>query len=183
MIPAPTIAYMAGAVSLALMAHDTGVWDGMDLAQEVVEAVPPSPYMTPLIATIRLTSLALIAVARGDVESAREQYTHLESMRGTILPPGVGVSADRVLGLLSVTMGRLDQATAHFEDALAMCRRAGRKDELPGVCYDYADALLQRNGGGDRAKAMSLLDESLAIASELGMRPLMARVAERLDRV
>ena len=44
-----------------------------------------------------------------------------------------------------------------------------------------ADMLLQRNGGGDRAKSMSLLEESLAIASELGMRPLMKRVQSRRD--
>ena len=30
---------------------------------------------------------------------------------------------------------------------------------------------------------MSLLDESLAIATELGMRPLMERVTERLERL
>ncbi len=33
---------------------------------------------------------------------------------------------------------------------------------------------------GDRAKAMSLLDESLAISTELGMRPLVERVLESL---
>jgi len=34
---------------------------------------------------------------------------------------------------------------------------------------------------GDREKAMSLLDESLAISSELGMRPLMERVLSRRE--
>ena len=34
---------------------------------------------------------------------------------------------------------------------------------------------------GDRTKAMSLLDESLAISSELGMRPLMERVLSRRE--
>ena len=44
------------------------------------------------------------------------------------------------------------------------------------------DRLLRLSGsGGDRAKAMSLLDESLAISSELGMRPLMERVLSRRD--
>ncbi len=33
----------------------------------------------------------------------------------------------------------------------------------------------------DRTKATSLPDESLAISSELGMRPLMERVLSRLD--
>ncbi len=47
--------------------------------------------------------------------------------------------------------------------------------------YDYADTLLQRNASGDRAKAIALLDESLAISSELGMRPLMERVLSRRE--
>ena len=59
--------------------------------------------------------------------------------------------------------------------------RAGYRVELPWTCCDYADTLLQRNGEGDRAKAMSLLDESLAISSELGMRPLMERVLSRRE--
>ena len=49
------------------------------------------------------------------------------------------------------------------------------------TCCDYADALRERDGEGDRAKAMSLLDESLAISSELGMRPLMERVLSRRE--
>ena len=34
---------------------------------------------------------------------------------------------------------------------------------------------------GDRAKAMTLLDDSLVISSELGMRPLMKRVLSRRE--
>ncbi len=37
-------------------------------------------------------------------------------------------------------------------------------------------ARIERDGEGDRAKAMSLLDESLANSGELRMRPLMKRV-------
>ena len=54
-------------------------------------------------------------------------------------------------------------------------------DHLLGIPPDYADTLLQRNEPGDREKAMSLLDESLAISSELGMRPLMERVLSRRE--
>ncbi len=79
------------------------------------------------------------------------------------------------------TLGNLDQATAHFEDTLLFCRRAGYRPELAWACCDYADTLLQRNEPGDREKAMSLLDESLAISSELGMRPLMERVLSRRE--
>ena len=72
-----------------------------------------------------------------------------------------------------------EAANKHFEDAFAFCRRAGYRPELTWPLGDYADMLLERSGDGDRAKAMSLLDEALAISSELGMRPLMEGVLAR----
>ena len=51
------------------------------------------------------------------------------------------------------------------------CQRVGRNR---GVCSSGA-------GEGDRAKAMSPLDESLAISSDLGMRPLVERVLSRRE--
>ncbi|MCH7606082.1 MAG: hypothetical protein IH962_02900, partial [Chloroflexi bacterium] len=41
--------------------------------------------------------------------------------------------------------------------------------------------VLGRNNEGNRAKAMSMLEESLAVSSELGMRPLMERVLSRRE--
>jgi len=52
---------------------------------------------------------------------------------------------------------------------------------LRWTCCDYADALRERDFEGDRAKAIGLLDESLAISRELGMRPLMERVLSRRE--
>ena len=121
----------------------------------------------------------MLAVAQGDAAAAREQYAALESLPGTFT--FTALTIDRVLGLLSHTMGNLDQAITHFGDSLAFCRKAGFRPELAWTCCDDADTLLQRNEAGDREKAMSLLDESLAISSELGMRPLMERVLSRRD--
>ena len=39
--------------------------------------------------------------------------------------------------------------------------------------------LLQRDNPGDREQAISILDESLTISTELGMRPLKERVISR----
>jgi hypothetical protein len=83
----------------------------------------------------------------------------------------------------------MDQAAEHFEAALAFCRKAGYRPELAWTCCDYGDTLFQRHSstgsertdGGDREKAISLLDESLQISSNLGMRPLMERVLSRRD--
>ncbi len=110
---------------------------------------------------------------------ARERSAEAEAKATAVV--SAAIAADRLLGLLSQTLGNLDQAVAHFEDALAFCRKAGYRPELAWTCCDYADTLLQRNEPGDREKAMSLLDESLAISTELGMRPLMERVISRQD--
>ncbi len=64
---------------------------------------------------------------------------------------------------------------------MVFCRKADFRPELAWTCCDYADTLLKRNNPGDREKAMSLLDESLAISTELGMRPLMERVLSRRE--
>ena len=91
-------------------------------------------------------------------------------------------SADRLLGLLSQTMGAFNQTQEHFEDALAFSRKAGYRPELAWICHDYGDTLLQRRGPGDDAKADALLAESLSICQELVMRPLMERVAALQER-
>ena len=129
----------------------------------------------------RLGALTLLAVQRRDIAAPAAPYAALETVQGTFLLPLDLASVDRRLGLLSQTMGNLDQAMTHFEDALAFCRKAGHRPELAWTCCDYADALRERNGPEDPAKAMALLDEALAISSELGMRPLMERVLSRRE--
>ncbi len=122
----------------------------------------------------------MLAVQRGDVAAAEEQYAALQLARGIML--WWLISGDRLLGLLAQTMGKLDQAAAHFEDALAFCRKAGYRPELAWTCCDYADTLKERDAEGDSAKALSLLDESLAISTELEMKPLMERVIALRER-
>ncbi len=174
------------AVVIPVVARITGVANRLDTAQEAAEAVLSSPAMVPLQALTVRTGLALMAVQRGDIVAAEEQYAALESQRGTMLPGWIA-NVDHLLGLLAQTMGKHDQAVAHFEDALAFCQKAGYRPELAWTCHDYADALLVGVHGHaplprDRTKAVSLLDESLAISTELGMRPLMERVIALRER-
>ena len=74
------------------------------------------------------------------------------------------VSADRLLGFLAQTLCNLYQAMIHFDDALTFCRN-GYRPELARTCCDYVDMLKERGDEGDRAKAIGLLDESLAISA------------------
>jgi len=134
-----------------------------------------------------LAALPLLAVLREDVEAAKDKYPALESYRGILVPSELN-SFDRLLDLLSYTMGDLEQATTHFEDTLTFCRNTRYMPTLTWTCCDYADTMLQRAltssaqaHPADREQAMSLLDESLAISTEFGIRPLMQRVLSLRD--
>ena len=176
--PGPTWAYSYPAQLIPLVARITGLTDDLDTAEAAAESCFSSKYITPHIAWWARVGLGLIAVHRGDATGAEKQYRQLNSMTGVTTRL---IAADRWLGLLSQTMRNVDKAAAHFEDALVFCRRAGYRPELAWTCCDYSDVLRERDGDGDHAKAISLLDKSLAISSELGMRPLMERGLSRRE--
>ncbi|PKB79699.1 MAG: hypothetical protein BZY88_12020 [SAR202 cluster bacterium Io17-Chloro-G9] len=166
--------------AVSLIALTTGVTDLLENVQATARASLSSLSRSPNQALILRAGLAVAAAMRGDIVQAKEQYAYLENYRSTLIIYCL-LNVDRLLGLLSQTMGELDKSTEHFEDALAFCRKAGYRPELAWTCCDYADTLKERDGEGDRAKAMSLLDESLATSSDLGMRPLMERVLSRRE--
>jgi tetratricopeptide (TPR) repeat protein len=164
-----------------LMAAVTARTSGdLDLLASVESAViyAASSWSVPLRSGAINLGLAIVATEKGDRDSAKHLYgaIALEKLHLS----GI-ICADRVLGLLAHTSRDLDKAPPHFEDALVLCREAGYRPELAWTCCDYADTLRERDAEGDRAKAISLLDESLAISSELGMRPLMERVLSRRE--
>ena len=139
-----------------------------------------SPYATPAVTGIARAGLALLETLEGNISEVRKHYEELKVWQGATVH-FVAMSGDRLLGILAQAMGETGQVVAHFEDALVFCRKAGYRPELAWTCCDYADLLRERDGNGDKEKAISLLDESLAISSELGMRPLMERVLSRRE--
>jgi DNA-binding CsgD family transcriptional regulator len=166
------------ATVLPIVVRITGVANRLDIAEAAVVTVLSSPSVATNMAMSARLGAAMIAVIRGDISSAMEHYAVLIHERGRTLAQ---LSIDRLLGLLAQTMGRLEDAVGHFEEALAFCQREGCRPEYAWSACDYTDVLLQRNSSGDREKAASLLDESLALSQELNMRPLIERLTERLD--
>ncbi len=124
-------------------------------------------------------ALAFVAVERGDAFSAREQYDALLPYRGVMTnwhPP----VTDRVLGLLAQTLGRIDDAASHFEDALALCRDRFH-GEQGHVSYEYAVLLFARRGPGDRERAIELMFDAYAEChwvSHDRMEPLHKKVMD-----
>jgi class 3 adenylate cyclase/tetratricopeptide (TPR) repeat protein len=78
-------------------------------------------------------------------------------------------SVARPLGVLAATMGRFDQAAAHFEKALERDAQTGSAHAVAKARCDYATMLLDRAAPGDRERALALLDEACAAAERLEM--------------
>ena len=126
-------------------------------------------------------SLALTAVLREDASAAAEFVEYFRPQKGYYMPTGpAGKSTDGLLGLLCMTLDRLDEAVTHFEDTLVFCRTAGYRPELAWTCYDCSRALRQRDARGDHERAMQMLKEGQALCRQLGMRPLLAKIEHRL---
>ena len=186
--PGTTSEYATPAILIPLIARLAPLLPTtLNVAEERSREILSSNSLTPIVASVARAGRGLLAVFRNDAEKdagvAQLQYHALTSnptdVRGTILPTGIGVMGDSLLGLLAQAGGNLDQAIAHFEDALAFCRRAGCAPELAWTCCHYAEAPLQRNARGDPERARSLLNDALDLSRELGMQPLRKRVEAR----
>jgi DNA-binding CsgD family transcriptional regulator/DNA polymerase III delta prime subunit len=181
--PGPTFEYAYPAIVVPLVTHLRDLDSRLEVAEEAAYAVLSSPWVTPVLASLARAGLALLAVRREDEMVAEEQYSALHPRRETMLGGLLDsiISADRLLGLLAYTMGKPDIAATHFEDALAFCRKAGYRPELAWSCYDYAATLVQAGlkptSTDAHLKAISLMDETLAISTELGMKPLMEKTS------
>ena len=163
---------MVAAIGLA--ARNSGDLAHDDTAKTTADKVLSQSSPLPVISLHARIGLALLAVVRGDRAIAAEQYTFLLPLNST--RSVVGIAIDHLLGLLSTTMGQLDQAISHLEAGANFSRATGFRPELAWTCYDWASALLQRDSSGDRPRAAAPLAESLALAQELGMLPLKKRI-------
>jgi len=133
-----------------------------------------------------MTYFADVCVFLGDKSRASVLYRLLLPFDGRNVVIGYAVvcygALSRYLGALAATLEQWDDATRHFEDALAMNARMEAWPWLAHTQYQYATMLLSRNLAGDRDRAFALLDSALATARRLGMRGLEERVAAVANR-
>jgi hypothetical protein len=91
-------------------------------------------------------------------------------------------SVARYLGRLAATLGRLDEADAHFAVAAAAHTRIGAPAWLVHTQLDWADLLLTRQGPGDVQMAVKLLDQALATARKLDLSTVQQRASTLLEK-
>ena len=107
--------YTVPAMVIPLVAYITDEISKFDVVEGIVQSVLTSPKICLDIRYAARIAQALMAVQRRESKAASELYGELQPMRGTMSPQGgvgPGLAVDRVLGLLSQTMGNLDQAAA-----------------------------------------------------------------------
>jgi tetratricopeptide (TPR) repeat protein len=164
---------------LALMYAELGL---TDKARDVFEQFAANEFMDipqDGVWSASITFLAEVCTLLGDQWRAEVLYRLLSPYAGyTVLASewacfGAG---SRFLGQLSATMARWEQAEAHFEQALAMNARMGAMPWLARTQFQYAQMLLARRAPGDSERTRALLGDAAAIAQELGMRSLVARI-------
>jgi hypothetical protein len=130
-------------------------------------------------------SLASEACARlADVTAASVLYRQLLPYAGrhaVAHAEGSVGAVDRYLGLLAGTLGREDEAIRHLEDVIAVCERLGARPWTAHTQVDLAEALMERDGPGDRARADALMVTARASAVELGMVALAGRLGTAPD--
>ena len=119
--PVANAEYVYAAQFIPMIARIVSIPDWVSIAEVAANIIIAFPSATPIYTQGARLGLSLIAAARGDVELAADQYSALERQRGLCY---LYISIDRVLGLLAATLGRLEQAVNHFENALVFCRQA-----------------------------------------------------------
>jgi tetratricopeptide (TPR) repeat protein len=124
-----------------------------------------------------LSDLAETCAQLRDTELAARIYDYLRPHLRLLPTTGGHMclgAVDRFLGMLAATLGRLEEAVAHYEIALQLEERMKARPLAARTRYWYARALLERNGPADHDHACRLLLEALTTAEELAMPPLAA---------
>ena len=133
---------------------------------------------------VSLSYLADAATFVGDGERASVLYQELSPYAELCIASYATACygpASRYLGMLAATIGRLDDAQAHFEDALVRCDRLESPTYAAHTQYQFARMLLTRRGAGDVAQAELLARAALETAARIGMRALEERASRLLE--
>lgn len=90
-------------------------------------------------------------------------------------------AADRFLGMLAQTLGRVDDAVAHYTTALELEQRLKAPPLTARTRYWCARTLHTRGTAADDEHAAKHLEAALATTHELGMSRLAADALELLQ--
>jgi tetratricopeptide (TPR) repeat protein len=154
----------------------------LDGAREVLDQLVPNGRLAvPKDVMWMYAAKALLELAEwvGDVSKVQPLYDELLPLRH--LPAHGGVtyqgSLERYLGCGARALGRLDDAVAHCEAAVAFEQRVKARSWLGIALADLARTLRLRNAPGDAARADECDRQALELAAATGSVYVARRVA------
>ncbi|MBY0278840.1 hypothetical protein K2Z84_26185 [Candidatus Binatia bacterium] len=136
-----------------------------------------------------LGAMSLTCAGLGDVARAGELYARIAPRAGAWAMTSFGNVCFGLLangaGALATTLGRWDDARAHFEQALAEHERTGHVVALARTCQLYATMLHARGRRPDRAPLRALIERGRALAAThdlVRVARTLARLEDRTSR-
>ena len=131
-----------------------------------------------------MVSYAEVSARLHKVEAAARLYERLAPFHYQVAFAwwATGGAVAFYLGMLSTTLGRCDDAEAHFAEALAIHERLRAPYWTARTHLETARMLLTRRSPGDTGKAKALLTQVDAVAAEFAF-PILRRHAAELPDV
>jgi tetratricopeptide (TPR) repeat protein len=182
-------ALRAGVTQMSQLFADTPLTETLARVAAAAHALQLAPTATITSRDLALAhrdrasyeSAAEIVLATGNREVAAKLLARLAGDRARCVSSGVvGLTWDaplaRVRALLERTLGDHDAAIASLDEGLAICRELTGRPMIAWLADELASWLVERDRAGDRARARVLADEAEALARELGMTSLIARI-------
>ena len=145
-----------------------------DLADQL-EVLPPEAAWSRAVA-----QLAMLCAELEDVALARRLYGLLERYAGLYIASGIVFSGavDHHLAVLATVLERFDDAEAHFRAAHRMHEEVGAPAWRARTRLEWGRMLQKR---GDTERAQPLLEQALAIATEIGQGSVARRAQNALQ--
>jgi tetratricopeptide (TPR) repeat protein len=164
-----------------LQAHLAAVLGREHAAREELHALASDGFTALPRNDDWLFNLCLLA----DVSRELGDSTHANSIhelllpyaeRNAVNPPAACLgSVSHSLAVAAALMERWSEAEEHFEEALRANTEMGARPSVSRTSLDWAEALLWRDGPGDRERASQLATQAVSVARELGMATIAAR--------
>jgi DNA-binding CsgD family transcriptional regulator len=179
-----------GLIAQVAVAHAAVDAGDLETARTVFQALAPVAQWQPpphvrLICHAYAVAVATALGRLDDVASARQA---LEPHRGHHVVSGTTQVAysgpvELWLGIASRHLGRLPDAVADLEQAMAACRRSGAAAFEVECMVELAETLATRGSAADQQRARSLLGDAARAAGVLGMERFLARIRQLQERV
>ncbi len=139
------------------------------------------PLDEPWLPTMAAT--AELAVGCDDVATAEALHHDLARFDGLMIAASIGAVGPvaQFLGLIETLTGRLDEAIAHFESAVALAGIGDLGPSLVRARLALAMSLERRGAPGDRDRARRLASVAAVDAARLDMRSVLLRANALVD--